>query len=147
MHSAASIAAMTMLLVLTAPSAVQAQWITDPHNGCRVWNQNPQEGETISWSGECKDSTAEGRGVLQWFKHGRPADRYEGELRDGKADGHGVLHKPSDDTYEGEWHEGRAHGLGRLTGRSRKYTGIWTDGCARDGDNWIGVGRNADTCH
>ena len=39
--------------------ADEAKWIADKR-GCKVVNIAPQEGESISWSGECKNGFAHG---------------------------------------------------------------------------------------
>ena len=55
-----------LLLLLTLSSlshADETQWITDKR-GCKVANIAPQEGESITWSGECKNGVAHGEGTL-----------------------------------------------------------------------------------
>ena len=120
-------------------------WVADPSSGCRVWNPNPQENETVLWSGGCRDGLAEGRGMLQWFHDGRPTMRYEGEFRAGKENGHGILTK-QDGRYEGEFRDGRAYGVGHVEGPGYSYTGVWTDGCFREQDVIIGIGRDPSSC-
>ena len=139
-----SIAAVVSVSAVAAKT-LQPGWVTDPKNDCRVWNPNPQENETVSWSGGCRDGLAEGRGVLQWFRNERPEARYEGELRGGRENGYGVLTKPKA-RYEGEFRDGRADGSGHFVGPGVDYTGLWTDGCLRDGNRVIGVGRDASSC-
>ncbi len=53
-------------MLLSLPKLLYAeseQWITDPR-GCKVSNVAPQEGETITWSGEYKNGFANGEGTL-----------------------------------------------------------------------------------
>ena len=128
-----------------AAQPLRPDWVADPSSGCRVWNPNPQGNETISWSGACREGFAEGRGVLQWFRKNRPAERYEGELRAGRENGYGVLTKPKA-RYEGEFRDGMAQGLGHYVAPGYNYTGIWVDGCFRDGNKVVGIGRDASSC-
>src|SRR5512145_3322835 len=93
------------VLVLAAAMAggVQAQsedseWIADKR-GCKVANPFPRAGETITWTGECKNGFAQGQGVLQWYLNGKEDDRYEGTLEAGWAEGHGVLSRGDGGKY------------------------------------------------
>ena len=40
------------------------------HPGCYLWNPYPADDETVSWSGECSSSFAEGRGETSWYENG-----------------------------------------------------------------------------
>jgi hypothetical protein len=118
-------AALLLSLVLAAPAvADDMEWIADKR-GCKVANPFPRPGESITWSGECKNGFAHGQGVLQWFLRGQPDDRYEGNLQMGWADGKGVLTKPDGARYEGDWKDSMQQGTGRLE---------WPDGSWYDGD-------------
>lgn len=117
-----------------------AGWSTDAKTGCRVWNSNPEPGETMSWSGACQGGLAQGRGVLQWFKDGRPNGRYEGDYRDGKVNGRGVYTWASGTRFEGEFRDDRPDGPGTLTQpNGTVYSGAWTNGCFRQGDRKTSV--------
>ncbi len=93
------------------PGAAQAaeqappRWIADAKTGCKVWDPAPQAGESISWSGPCKEGFADGEGTLQWFNHGRPGDRYEGGYAHGKRNGYGVVTYANGKTVKGAWHD------------------------------------------
>lgn len=121
-------------------------------NGCNVANPFPQPGESITWSGDCKNNVADGEGVLQWFVDGKIADKYEGTLKDGWAEGKGTLtrseggrytgdwkHSLQDGDgrydaadgswYEGQWKDGQPHGHGQYQGPDgRSFVGEWVDG-------------------
>lgn len=64
-----------------APPLPQGAWIADTATRCRVWNPTPEGEEAIRWEGACPGGTAQGLGVLQWFRDGQPTDRYEGEVK------------------------------------------------------------------
>jgi len=125
-------------------------WIADSR-GCKVANPFPQPGESIKWSGSCKNGLADGNGVLEWFIDGKPADRYEGPLKQGWAEGKGTLlreggryagdwkrslqdgngrYDAADGSwYEGEWKDGQPHGHGQYqTPDGRLFSGTWENG-------------------
>jgi hypothetical protein len=144
-----------LALLISAFGALAADdedvgWIADSR-GCKVANPFPQPGETIKWSGSCKNGLADGNGVLEWFVNGKPLDRYEGTLQQGWAEGKGTLLReggryvgdwkhslqngngrfdaPDGSWYEGEWKDGQPHGHGQFqTPDGRLFTGTWENG-------------------
>jgi len=80
-----------------------ADWITVTNQPCKVWNPAPVGNEAVTWSGECKDGLATGKGVLLWMVNGKPDAIYQGEYANGKRNGHGVLITPDGGRIEGEW--------------------------------------------
>jgi hypothetical protein len=116
------------LLSSQIPHTSQPGWLTDPKTGCRVWDPVPQQ-ETISWTGSCENNLAQGRGVLQWSKDGKPTDRYEGDVRDGKMNGRGVLTAANGDRYDGEYRDGGRSGRGiYILANGDRYDGEWLNG-------------------
>lgn len=121
-------------------------------NGCQVYNPMPQQDETITWSGKCRDGFAHGNGVLDWFISDRLEERYEGELNMGWADGEGtyvsrrgvrykggwknslqdgkgIIQNPDGSVYEGEWKAGKPHGWGTYRSPDGETVeGEWVDG-------------------
>lgn len=89
-----------------AASHPQARWIADPRTGCKVWDPAPQAGESIRWSGPCKDGLATGKGTVVWFEHGQAGDRYTGAYRHGKRNGYGVVTYANGETVKGDWSDG-----------------------------------------
>jgi hypothetical protein len=51
-------------------------WTVDAGNGCWIWNPNPQQEETVRWSGACPEGPAQGEGVLVWHyqRDGEPGE-------------------------------------------------------------------------
>jgi hypothetical protein len=93
-----------LALLLSLPLATLAadvDWITDKR-GCKVANIFPQEGESISWSGPCKDNFAHGQGKLTWYMKGVQKEVYEGNMVRGWAEGKGKLTR-RDGVYTGDW--------------------------------------------
>lgn len=115
------------LLCLTTLVAIAAsddtEWIADKR-GCKVANPFPRAGESITWSGGCKNGFADGEGVLQWFLNGKEDDRYEGNLEMGWAEGHGVLYRGDGGKYDGDW----KHSIQEGTGRYDAPDGSWYEG-------------------
>ncbi len=138
------------LFATTAGAALGAEgaWIKDD-KGCEHWNEAPKAGETVTWTGDCKDGKAEGPGERKWSLDGKllqhdkkvPLDEgkvgdglweyliygadgkveesYSGGVLDGKEDGQGVLFVAKDGTYTGQFEGGEFSGLGRY---------VWSDG-------------------
>jgi hypothetical protein len=118
------------LIAFTCPVAAQTPqpgWIADARTGCRVWNPSPQPNETISWTGGCSNGIAQGRGVLQWLKDGKPNERYEGEYRDGKQNGRGVYTSADGSRCECEYRDDKKDGRGVLTDKNGRYEGEFRD--------------------
>ena len=92
---------------LAQPNARPPDWIMTSNQPCRVWNPQPEDDESVTWSGECKDGYATGKGVLNWTEHGMPDAVYEGEYANGKRNGHGVLTTPDGERVEGDWRNDR----------------------------------------
>ena len=88
------------------PQKPKPDWITTTNQPCKVWNPEPQPDESVTWSGECKDGFATGKGVLRWTENGKPEEEFDGEMRNGKANGHGVLTTPDGGRMEGVWVDG-----------------------------------------
>src|SRR5262249_3461602 len=72
----------------TAPCD-EGRWLLDTQKGCRLWDWHPEPEDTATWTGACPGGRKEGRGVVQWYEHGRPIDRFEGAFRRGKRAGLG----------------------------------------------------------
>jgi hypothetical protein len=151
-----------MLAALAAASPAFAadedvNWIADK-KGCKIANPFPQPGESVTWSGGCKNGLADGRGSMQWFIDGKPMDKFEGNLKEGWADGQGTLEREDGrytgdwkrslqdgrgrfegrdgTTYEGEWKEGKPHGDGQMQlPDGRLITGTWVDGEFEGGED------------
>jgi hypothetical protein len=149
--------ALLLLVSMSAPGPTLAEgsgdnvtWIADSH-GCRVANTFPRPGESITWSGKCKDGFADGDGVLQWFFKGREDDRFEGNLAMGWAEGRGALAKADGGRYVGEWKHSVQEGTGRYDAPDGSwYQGEWKNGKPngqgqyRRGDGKLFIGEWAD---
>ena len=76
--------------VASDPSA-NRHWIKDLNNGAYVWNPEPQDGESVRWSGsfveEGGNRYAQGRGTLTWYKNGEVIQTDEGSFERGRHHG------------------------------------------------------------
>jgi len=119
-----------LALLLSLPLATLAadvDWITDKR-GCKVANIFPQEGESISWNGPCKDNFAHGQGKLIWYMNGVQKEVYEGSMVRGWAEGKGKLTR-NDGVYAGEWKNSLQEGKGRYEHEDGSwYEGAWSEG-------------------
>jgi len=74
---------------------------------------------SLSYSGQCKNGLAHGKGIAQGVDH------YEGQFIKGKPEGKG-LYKWSDGTYyDGQWKNGMQEGKGKMVYRDSVVTGFW----------------------
>ena len=113
-----------------APGAAGASdEIRDPTTGCAVVSMNAEPNVGITWSGDCEHGLAQGKGVLQWTRDGKPAERYEGEMKDGLYEGTGKITYANRARYEGEFKAGERDGRGTYVfpGGGR-YTGPFREG-------------------
>jgi hypothetical protein len=85
--------------------------------GCRIVNPRPVEGESITWTGGCKDGYADGEGTEEWVLDGKVVEHYEGILVKGERNGLGYTQRDNGYQYEGSYLNGLADGQG-----TAKYT-------------------------
>lgn len=132
-----------------------AYFIADPASGCKVWNSNPNAGETIRYEGACVDGYAQGKGEVSWFVDGRKMEvdtgsfargqlegraslvffcgdegRFDGVFRDGKKNGAGVETNKKGFRYEGGYRDDLLEGRGKLVfeGNAGSYEGEFRAG-------------------
>jgi hypothetical protein len=121
-------------------------WVADLKTGCKIWDDAPDPEESMTWSGECADGMAEGKGTLQFFIGDKPAASYEGDMRGGRADGHGINIEPDGARYEGQWRNNAADGFGTYTRDGKRFEGTWSKGCLKQGADEIAVGVTRESC-
>ena len=120
------------LILACLPALSAAGSWQDTVEGCQVWNDTPETNETLSWSGECIDGKANGKGTLV-FTHdheGQPrSSRYVGEVEAGLINGYGTFYDADGNRYQGIWSAGRPNGYGtRLGSNGHRYEGYFKDG-------------------
>ena len=154
-----------LLLPVSFTGAIAGDWAV-ASDGCKVWNPHPTRGETIRWTGACKDGLVEGMGVLEWQRGGKsyerdegqwrggrqingsqmwPGGQYDGQFADSLPNGRGVLIF-GDARYEGMFLSGKPNGKGTMTNASGVFEGDWTDGCFNDGKHRAAIGVSLQSC-
>lgn len=121
-------------------------WDLDPQTGCRLWDWRPDPEDAATWSGACLSGRKEGRGVAQWYEHGRPIDRFEGIFRRGKREGFGRYDWPAAQRYQGSYEADLPNGQGTVIIDGASFAGIWRRGCLAHGDKRIAIGVLLSTC-
>jgi hypothetical protein len=153
--------------VLPAAVAQAGDWIADAKTGCKAWNPQPAPGETMIWKGPCNNGFADGKGVLDWLKDGKPYEHDEGEWRAGHQIGMGIQTWPGGQykgqfsdglphgrgalvfgsaRYDGAFFNGKPNGKGVLTNESGTFDGTWQEGCFNDGRRRAAIGVSLQTC-
>jgi hypothetical protein len=148
-----------------AASDSNSHWVTDPQTGCVLYDASFRPGDEVSWSGECIQSRADGKGTARFTNNGAEFERFTGSFRNGVAEdgpvtvswgqgwsydgamiaghfeGHGILINDKKDRFEGEWKEGKLDGQGSVThADGSRYDGLWKN----DLPNGAGVLTRAD---
>ena len=75
--------ALAAALAVLAAAVAHAEpgWTLDRNTGCRIWDDNPGPGWSVTWSGRCVDGMGHGHGVVQLYdRAGVAKSRYEGDL-------------------------------------------------------------------
>lgn len=116
------------ILMLYSINVIAGEWMADPDTGCQAWNVAPSEGESIKWSGSCKNNKANGKGVLQWYRNGNEGDRFEGVYKNGHMHGKGSYAFANGEQYRGDWRDSRRNGKGVTTWpNGDRYEGEYQD--------------------
>lgn len=107
-------------------------WTVDTEHGCWIWNPNPQQEETVRWTGACADDgPAQGEGVLAWrYKRDgeQGEERYLGTMARGRMHGIGTYLESTGEIYQGEFQDGRENGFGLRVFPTGRYEGQWRQG-------------------
>ena len=72
------------------PAKLPPAWIKDGA-GCKVWDENPVQGQEVQWSGKCVAGKASGPGTLEVREHGNVSQRIECAFRNGRPHGRGKV--------------------------------------------------------
>jgi hypothetical protein len=121
-------------------------WLFDTELGCRMWDWHPDPHDQASWTGECPLGLKEGRGVVQWYEHGQPIDRFEGTFRKGRREGLGRYRWNENDYFEGTYADDVPHGHGTISVAGETFVGEWAKGCLRSGDRVVAIGVPRASC-
>jgi hypothetical protein len=137
------------------PDSVQISWVEPCENGnwlfdtvlgCRMWDWHPDPHDKASWSGSCRQGQKEGPGVVQWFEHGQPIDRFEGTYRANRREGFGRYVWNASDRFEGHYANGVPQGFGTAHIAGEVFSGEWRNGCLRKGPRVVAIGVPRASC-
>ena len=117
--------------------------------GCHVWNDDLVPDQTVTWTGECAESLAQGAGTLKWVSDGgKNTTESSGRIESGKHHGRWKTRDSNGHVHEGPYERGKRHGQwviqwaddnGDLSGNKTEgpfvegkmqglWTARWTDG-------------------
>lgn len=107
-------------------------FVTDA-NGCQAFDASPRQGESVTWSGSCKDGKADGEGLLEWIVDGKVTSSEKGLFREGRLNGEGRIEWMVDNkvtsSEEGPFREGHLNGHGVIHyANGKRFEGMVVDG-------------------
>jgi len=138
-----------------APDSVQISWNTpcdggswlfEPGVGCRMWDWHPAPTDSTTWTGACKHGALIGYGVVQWYEHGRPIDRFEGTFVASRRQGPGRYKWNDVDWYVGNYEDDLPNGLGTANIAGETFSGQWQAGCFQHGTKTVAIGVPRTSC-
>ena len=119
----------TLLFFSLLPCLSLAQGFILDSSGCKIYNPQPKENETVEWSGKCVNGYADGSGKLEWFINMELIEVYEGAMSEGWASGEGTLISKDGYRYTGSWKKSTQSGFGIAeTLDGYRYKGNWKNG-------------------
>jgi len=121
-------------------------WLFEPGVGCRMWDWHPAPTDTTTWTGNCKHGGLIGNGVVQWYEHGRPIDRFEGTFVAGRRYGPGRYRWHDSDWYVGYYEDDLPNGLGTANIAGESLSGQWQAGCFQHGTKTVAIGVPRTSC-
>jgi len=121
-------------------------WLFDTEKGCRMWDWHPDLKDRAVWSGACPAGKKQGRGVVQWFEHGQPIDRFEGTYRNNKREGFGHYRWTAETRYDGLYSNDVPNGPGKATVLGESFVGDWKNGCFVKGTRVVAIGVERTSC-
>ena len=124
----------------------EGDWLFDTQAGCRMWDWHPDPKDRAVWTGACPGGKKDGRGVVQWYEHGQPIDRFEGTYRGGKREGFGRYVWNGDNSFEGLYANDVPNGLGTATVLGETFAGDWKNGCFAKDSRIVAIGVARSSC-
>ena len=121
-------------------------WLLDTETGCRMWDWHPDPSDTATWTGACSNGLKEGRGVVQWFEHGLPIDRFQGTYIAGRRDGLGRYEWNDHDRFYGRYADDVPNGFGTASIAGEDSTGLWKNGCLSSNGHTVAIGVPRTSC-
>jgi hypothetical protein len=124
----------------------EGDWLLDTEVGCRMGDWHPDPKDRALWSGACPGGSKAGRGVVRWYEHGQPIDRFEGTFRNGKREGFGRYVWTPGVSYEGLYANDVPNGFGTATLLGESFSGTWQNGCLTKKGRVVAIGVERTSC-
>jgi hypothetical protein len=124
----------------------EGDWLLDTQAGCRMWDWHPDPKDRAMWNGACPAGKKDGRGVVQWYEHGQPIDRFEGTFRKGKREGFGRYVWTPETSFEGHYANDVPNGFGTATILGEAFAGSWKNGCFSKDSRVVAIGVARSSC-
>jgi hypothetical protein len=121
-------------------------WLLDTELGCRMWDWHPAPEDGGTWTGDCRSGVKSGHGVVQWFEHGRPIDRFEGTFVAGRREGYGRYAWNESDWFAGSYKDDLPDGPGTAHLAGETFTGLWHHGCFITDRRVVAIGVLRKSC-
>ena len=121
-------------------------WLFEPNVGCRMWDWHPSPLDVATWTGLCRNGERVGWGVMQWYEHGQPIDRFEGKFIAGKRQGAGRYTWDHSNWYVGLYEDDLPNGLGTASIGGQTFSGQWQHGCFARGTKVVAIGTPRRLC-
>lgn len=106
---------LVVLAILAGPQPAFGQdeppppaWVADRNTGCKLWSQSSPPGETVTWSGQCKDGLASGEGEAKWSLDGTVRETNKVRLVKGRAEGQAEVRNTNGMRLTAEFRNGLA---------------------------------------
>lgn len=78
----------TGVMTLVNGERINTKWVPDQKE-CLVWNPVPQPNEKVTWTGQCNNGYADGKGTLKYISE-KIVQSYVGQMKEGKKHGQGT---------------------------------------------------------
>ena len=90
--SPAAIAVAVLSCALSrAEAEIDTHWLIDSNSNCSLFDANAKAGDSVSWSGDCENGLANGRGTAVFTNAGKQFESFTGNFAKGIAqDGPGL---------------------------------------------------------
>ena len=121
-------------------------WLLDTELGCRMWDWHPSPSDSAARSGACPAGQKAGAGVLQWYEHGHPIDRFEGQFVGGRRQGFGRYFWNEAEWFVGFYKDGIPDGPGTAVIAGDAFYGIWQRGCFTRTGKVVAINVNRSSC-
>jgi hypothetical protein len=94
------------LLISFASLGQEGKYLKDAKTGCLVWDPTFDTGDSIIWTGDCRNNYANGIGTVIWLSNGKEFADYSGEMLNGIPNGKGTYTYSNGHSITGNFSDG-----------------------------------------